>query len=442
MFPRKSVAFALSAFLLIAGSAAAEETLYLAMHPDTEFCMSIHFGDSGRGDYTLLVDDPGYPGRGWIDTHLTSFTSGPNNPVLVPICFITKDRRVGEEALLRFTMETPSGEKTSNIGICVSRHEDADVVESPDNPCRAASSHTDVFSADLAEDEKYSIPGERVKFTLLVSSEFDMRVILDKESGPKMNITSTVVDMPGDQSVDIFIDSPDDPGDYVFTITARAEGCDDPSCQKKMSGILHVAQSASMEGFRVEISPRNKNVPDSQAAKLYVTIHNFEAEQEFRVNVEMDASLETDFNPLDVKVPKDKSAQIDFTVIPGTDEHKLYLIRVFAQSEQGIKKSAESFLTVEEPVSDAGRYAESDPGLRPEADDYADSYHAGASLDDWQNIQDLGRTSGDDPTPPPNNQPGYLTWILIAGAVVAGASIIFFIYKRTVVSQGTDPQLP
>ena len=101
--------------------------------------------------------------------------------------FSTEDRRVGEEVMLRFNLDTPEEMLIFDYGICVSKHEDADVVESSDDPCKAASSHTDVFNMDLLESEIFSIPGERVRFTLLLSSEFDMRVLLDKESEDEHN---------------------------------------------------------------------------------------------------------------------------------------------------------------------------------------------------------------------------------------------------------------
>ncbi|MBN2330821.1 MAG: hypothetical protein JXC85_03325 [Candidatus Aenigmarchaeota archaeon] len=424
--------------LVFVPGVAARSTTFLSMNPDAEYCISVVFGDNGRGEYTLTIDDPDYPRSVWVDTHRASFTSGPSNPVIVPVCFTTKGRRVGEEAMLRMNLETPERLLTFDYGICVSEHEDADVVESSDDPCDASNSHTDVFNADLLESEKFAIPGERVTFTLLLSSEFDMRVLLDKESGPKMNITSTVVDMPAEQTVGIVIDSPLEPGDYPFTIAARAEDCDDPSCLKRLAGVLHVSQVSSLEGFRIELSPRNKNVAGIQAARFYITIHNFDAEQLFGVSLAMDQSLKTDFNSQDVRVSRDKSAQIEFTVIPGSSEHRLYIIRAEAEAEDGGKKSADSFLTVEEPVSDADRYVESDPKLKPDADGYAESYRASPSLEEWQEIQDLGSTSGEDDEQPAAAQPGPLNWILIAAAVFAIAAIIFLIYKRTVVARGPE----
>jgi len=418
-------------------TASAQSITYLSMNPDTQFCISVIFGDNGRGEYTLTVDDPAYPGGGWVDTHRTSFTSGPNNPVINPVCFSTKNRRVGDEAVLHFTLETPEGEIRYDYGICVSKHEDVDVVESSEDPCKAASSHTDLFSVDLLESEMFSIPGEKVTYTLLLSSEFDLSISLDKESGPKMDISSTTIETPGEYTVEIVVDSPQEPGDHAFTIVARANDCDYPSCEKRVTGTLHVSTAPGLEGFRVELSPKSKNVMGTQSAKFFLTIHNFASDQGFSVSLDLDESLNTNFIPLDVRVGKDMSKQIDFTIVPLSDDHKLYMIRAEVEGETGGKKTAESFLTVEEPVADVQRMAESDPGLRPDADDYAAKYNAGPSLDDWKGIQEATSVHDDKPKPP-NGQSGPLNWLLIFAAVVAIAAIILYVYKKTMVVQETE----
>jgi hypothetical protein len=422
-------------------SVAAREITYLAMKPDTEFCISVIFGENGRGEYTLLIEDPGYPRRVWVDTHRASFTSGPSNPVINPVCFNTKNRRVGDEVILHFMLETPEEEILYDYGICVSNHEDADVVESDEDPCAATASHTDLFSLDLLESELFSIPNEKVTFTLLVSSEFDLRLSLDKESGPKMEISETNIIMPGEYAVKIDMDSPADPGDYAFTVVAKAENCDYSSCEKRVNGVLHVAQSPGMDGFMVELSPNNRNVVGMQSATFYLTIQNFEADQTFSVNIDLDESLSTNFMPGEMTIIRDGRKQIDFTVIPESDDHKLYMIRVEVEGEVGGKKTAESFLTVEEPASDAQRMAENDPRFRQDADDYADRYGDDASLDDWKSIQQV--TTNDDNGTTPDGESSPLNWVMIVVAVAGIASIIFYIYKKTtVVQEGESPYFP
>ena len=412
-------------------NAAAQDVTYLAMSPDTQFCISVIFGDHGRGEYTLTIDDPAYPGAGWVDTHRTSFTSGSLNPVIIPVCFSTKGRRIGDEALLRFTLETPEEEMIFHYGVCVSKQEDADVAESSYNPCDAASSHTDLFAFDLAESEKFSLTGEKVTFKLLLSSEFDLTLSLDKDSGPVMNITSTRVTTPGEHSIDIVIDSPREPGDYAFTVTAKADDCSYPSCEKRVSGVLHVSPSTGQQGFRVELSPKNKNVVGMQAAAFFLTIHNFEAEQTFNLDVDFDSNLKSNFIPLAVKVGKDKSRQIEFTVVPQSSDHKLYMISAAVQGEIGGRKTAESFLTIEEPVADIQRKVESDPSLKDDADDYADKYGAEPSIDDWKDVQGIGDDDDDDEIDPTVQPAPPVNWVMIVAAVAAIGLIALYIYKKT-----------
>ena len=416
-------------FFMQAAAVSANPVTYLSMNPNTKFCVSVIFGENGRGEYTLTVDDPG----GWVDIHRTSFASGPANPVINPVCFSTKNRRVGDEALIKFSLETPEGVIRRDYGVCVSRHEDADVVESSENPCRAASWHTDLFSMDLLQSEIFSAPGEKVTFSLFISSDFDLRISLDKESGPAMQIGKTVVETPGDHMIAILIDSPQQPGDYVFTLAAKAGDCDYPSCEKKVGGILHVS-TGRLESFRVELSPKNKDVTGTQAATFFLAIQNLESDQFFNVGLDLDTSLTTDFSPERFRLGSGQTRNLQFTVIPKSSEHRLYSIRAEVEGEVGGKKVAESFLTIQEPVADLQRIAENDPGFRSTADDYADRYSSGANLQDWK---DARGAAGNGSNNGGNGGQAPVNWIFIVVLVLVIAAVIFYVYRKTTVVHDT-----
>jgi hypothetical protein len=283
---------------------------------------------------------------------------------------------------------------------------------------------------DLVESEKFAVPNEKVTFSLLVSSEFDLSISLDKESGPVMNITNTRIITPGEHAIDIVLNSPQATGDYTFTIAAEASDCGYPSCKKKVTGVLHVSQTTGQQGFRVELSPKNRNVVGMQAAAFFLTIHNFEGEQTFNLDVDLDSNLKANFIPLEVMVGKDMSRQIEFTVVPQSSDHKLYIISAAVQGEFGGRKTAESFLTVEEPVADIQRRVESDPSLKDDADDYADKYDAGPSIDDWKDVQGIDDIS-DDVVGPPVQPSSPINWVMIISAGAAIGLIVFYVYKKT-----------
>ena len=193
-------------------TASAQQILYLSMKSGSEFCDTIIFGGYGNGEYTLDVDDPGYPNDPWVDIHRASFTAGPNNPVLVPVCFNTENRRRGDEAVIKMTLETPQTNITLNYGICVSDYEDADIVISTDDPCSVSGTHTDIYTMALLEEDIYAKPGETVYSEILISSDMDLSVSLDKESGPSMTMGSTTIELPGDERISMEIDAPGEPG--------------------------------------------------------------------------------------------------------------------------------------------------------------------------------------------------------------------------------------
>jgi len=428
-------------FLLIsAPSALASETTFFAMKPDKEFCFSVTFGQNGRGEYTFTMSDPEYPRRGWVDNHRTSFTSGPDNPVIIPVCFSTRNRRVGDYVLLRSTLETPEGITTHDYGICVSRNEDADVVESDRNPCETTSLYTDLFSIGFVESEKFSAPGQKVAFTLLVSSEFDAQIILDKESGPAMEIGVTTVQMPGQQSVGISMDAPSQAGDYPFTLKAKVSGCNQTSCVKSVTGILHVAQPSNLEGFRVELAPQNKNIVGTQTATFSLTVRNLDAQQIFSISIDMPSQLNTDFKPLQASIGRGASRTIEFSVAPASTERNLYMIKAVVEDSKGDKKVTESYLTVEEAAGDAQRVAETVPKFQEDANSYEGKYDTSPTINDWKDVNDAadaaikgGKSVEGQPASP-------LNWVFILLAAVGISLVVFFIYRKTHVYQ--EVQMP
>lgn len=420
-------------FLPIASS---HQTTYLALNPDETFCKYIEFGGFGRGEYTLTVIDPGYPNRPWVDNHRTSYTSSIYNPVSVPICFNTRGRRIGDEALLEFTLDAPDTTLEFNYGICVSRHEDVDVIESLSNPCDTTIEHTDLFSMDFVDSDIYTQPGQDATTTLLVYSEFDSVISLDKESGPSMNISRTSVQTPGEESVVITINAPTELGDYPFSITGSMQGCDLPSCTKTASGTLHISNEA-LEGFTISLTPGERNTQGIQYVTYFLVINNHENDQNFSVNLDIEDELTTTFRPQEMQLIRGARKQATFLVTPQTDEHNVYIIRVAVEGDIDGIKYAEALLTVDEPPSDANRAAEENPQLGNDADVLEDLYDDGPDLRDVNDFNDrrnaLSPNNGD---PAPDSFPwGIVMIIPIAVAIII---IVYFIFKRTRVTKDIE----
>lgn len=414
---------------LLIPAASAQESIYMSLKPDSEFCDTIIFGGYGKGEYVLDIDDPGYPSRPWVDIHRASFTAGPSNPVLVPVCFSTEGRRRGDEALIKLNLETPQMNITLNYGICVSEFEDVDVLFTTDNPCRASGTYTDLFTMDLLEKDIYAKPGEKVSAELLISSDMDLSISLDKESGPSMTIGTTSVEMPGYERVGIEMNAPGEPGLYPFAITGKISGCDNPSCEKKAEGTLHVVEDK--EGFNLHFSPGNNNIIGLRSATFFLTIDNFEKTGKFSVSLQKGNELESDFSDMEITIPGGTKRTIAIVVVPKDTEKNLHVIRASVEDESGRKKVVEATLTVDEALSDINRMAENDPNLRDAADEFKEIYDSGADLDEWREVNEniLRQDDTDGLLPEPAPGIHWVIWIAIAG-VIAGV-LVYYIYKRS-----------
>jgi hypothetical protein len=117
----------------------------------------------------------------------------------------------------------------------------------------------------------------------------------------------------------------------------------------------------------------------------------------------------------------------------------MYVIRAVVESVggDGGKKTAESYLTVNEPVSDAHRIAENNSDFIDDANDFEELYDLGPDLDDWKDFRN--RTSG--PGKVAGNvtgEPGPINWMLIIIVAALISVIIFYIYKKTSVVDETE----
>ena len=415
---------------LFFSSVRAYSVSYIALNPESEYCVTENFGDDGSGEYRLSVEDPGFPKEPWADLHRAGFTASDSNPVVVPVCFSTHGRRIGQSVFLRFLVETPRRNTTHTYAICVSDEEGFNIADFSDHPCEAVSMNTDIFTLDLLEREIHAVPGETVTMTLLVSSDFETTVSLDRKSGPSMNIDETSVDLPGVRTIDIEIDAPTTPGDHEFTIAGEASDCDFSSCERTVTGVIHVGTPA-ITGFRTELSPSTASTVGKQAAVFFLSIRNFAEARNFTVTAETDSMLETPFTTRSVSLAADRSTALRIPVTPLSEGSMLHTLKVTVEDGSGAKRTEEATLSVDELVSDASRMAEDDSSLSGDADNFEELYDEGASLSELDDIRVI--RDDDTPEPSPAGSPQFL-WVAIIFVIVAVAVAAYYIFSKTRVS--------
>ncbi|UCD02987.1 MAG: hypothetical protein JSV63_04370, partial [Candidatus Aenigmatarchaeota archaeon] len=300
----KWLTFSIALFVALAGfsaNAAAENVVYLSISQDRPFCQMITLGDDPvTGEYSITFVDPEFPDRPWVDTHSVRFVAGPGNPIVVPVCFSADGRPKGTRVFLDFTLSSPLANKTAKYGICVSDFEDIEFSTVVGDPCRE-SYKTDIFSFDMLLSKVYASPGESIHASLYLSSDLTLDIILDKKSGPPIDIPTTRVSLPGDQKIDISITAPGSPGDYPFEITATAEGCLYDICEKSVAGTIYVSDDKP-GAFTIDLAPKNRNVIGTESVKYYLSITNEGEAQPFKINVQSGIGIESDTSLLTLNV--------------------------------------------------------------------------------------------------------------------------------------------
>jgi LPXTG-motif cell wall-anchored protein len=411
--------------VLLWGGASAQQTTYLSLRPDGDpYCFYINFGEQGSGDYSLSVADPGYPAKPWASIHAASFWASKNNIVIVPVCINAAGRRLRDEAMLSFTVQAPPAKNTTfNYGVCVRRNEDIDSVESDLNPCAASTTYTDVFSAALTEREITAKPGEDVRYGLAISSEYPMSLLIDKVSGPSMKINATKLYMPGSKLVDIDMTAPQAAGEYPFSLKVYVEGCTQDFCQKSVDGKLTVSANTSGQGFSVSFAPEIESVSGANPKVFRLTVRNLEAQQTFKVQVDVGDGLQSDFREAIETIGKNAARTFVMTVVPKSEDAKLHTITASVEDNDGMKKTATAALSVSEVAGDLED--DGDPQTIPDADQTGDT-----NLDRLQKQKAPKKNVTTVEPDQPKTNPA-TTWIIIIAAVAAVGVAGFFVYKKT-----------
>jgi hypothetical protein len=424
----------ISLSLLQAGAQAAT---YFSVKPGNEVCSTIVFGQHGRGEYTLYAEEPA-TGGDWIDNHFTSFIAGPENIIVVPLCFSAMNRNLGDQANIHVTVDTPGGNVSYDYGVCVSRYEDVDVVEgsASGNACDAMAGHTDIFSAALDQPEKYADPGESVSFTLVLDSSLPLTLEIAKGTAEMSIVASqSAVDAGGgQQEVQLQVVAPSSAGDYDFIVVVSVKGCAIGDCQRSVRGVLHVrpAQQTPQAGFYAWLTPETKSIMGQQTTMYVLRFQNYGDGQQLSAAVALDEGLESDFSPYSAFLVKGESRSVTFTVRPTTADTKTYKLSAVVTGADGGKRSADAWLTVDEMVADASKLDQVD---------FIEDYEAGggASLEDWEELRSVtGAVPGGDGRQPVTTTtpagPNYLVWVVTAVVIAVIAIIILFVYNRMRVS--------
>lgn len=429
-------------FTLLFASANARAATYYSLQPAKEVCTSIMFGQDGGGEYTLQASDPGEAeGMPWIDNHFTSFVAGPDNLVSVPVCFSAVSRALGDEGNVHITVSTPRGNTSYDYGVCVAQYSDVDITQgaATGSPCDVMGGHTDLFSAAFTQPEMYANPGESAVFTLILDSDVAMEVSVAKASGDvQMRASETQVGLgDGQQEIQVEVSAPSAPGDYHFSVAVSTQGCSIDDCRRTVDGILHVADASAtpQAGFFIWLSPKSKSIIGQQSTQFVARVQNYGEGQKITVMVNADEGIDTDFSPYSVFIEKGQSKSIPFNVRPAENEKASYKITAVAQGADGTKRSAKSWLTVDEMVADADKLGQ---------DDFISKYNenGGASLDDWEELESLSGNVIDNTNTSFGETPaGPTPWIYIIAAVIVAALAIggFIFYKKYQQSGGQEP---
>jgi hypothetical protein len=382
-----------------------------AINSGEEKCISVKFGEDGGGDYTLTLDDPGLPDEPWVDNHYTSYIASRSNIVSVPLCFSTIGRSLGDEVILKGTLNTPTGEIDLEYGVCVAS------VES-----------TDVITGSVSGSVKFAAPGQDVTYTLRLDSMVPVTLRISQSSGDfTLGASESSVDVDGEpEEVTISVTAPSQTGNYPFSLMVSAEGCDIDDCRREVTGMLRVEEPEDQPqaGFLVWLTPPTKSITRDKVVQFQVAVKNYGPGQEITLTVSVDDGLHTTFAPYSTFVEKGEGESLPATVRVTSEEGTSFDIRATAVGADGKSRSDTATLKVDEMVSDAELL-----DLDFDEDD-AET----VTLDDWKDLKADVPSPDDGPgdfEPSPTPSPDYTLYIIIVAVIAAVGITGFYIYRKS-----------
>ncbi len=429
---KKTMILAIMAVTLLVAADAAMAASYYSFPPGKEVCTSIQFGNDGGGEYTLMANDPGYPDEPWIDNHYTSFVSGPNNIISVPLCFSSIGRSLSETTNIQVIVETPTGNVTHSYGICVDSFWDTDVIsgEATGNACDIMGAHTDLFSAAFLQPTQYASPGASVEYSLILDSDTPMTISISKGAGTvQLSSSAGSVDIDGsEETVKISMTAPQAEGTYDFSVVASVNGCSADDCVRTIEGTLVVADPTNtpQAGFYATLSPETKSILDQGITSFTVSVRNFGNGQTITVLVSADEGIETDFSGYTSFIETGETKNIKFNVRPITDEKKTYEIKATVKGADQTQRTTSAWLTVDELTGDASKLG---------AEDLMDDINNDGvvTLEEWDSLQSMTGNVIRDDAIPGDSTPEGTNWLLYMGIIIIVAAAVaagYFFYTK------------
>ncbi len=365
----------LIALVSVHAASAISSNWFFAERPGGIRCVDIFLPDdsgyTGEQEYTYKIEcSPAEECIEWgASVTEESVTAGWNNTAKVPVCFIVPEYiplgNCSGPLIISLSSEDAGISRQWEGGVCASEQRDFEVAERiPDQSVSdVLNKNLDLFDIGFEQAVVYSRPGEIVNYTLSAYSHADIElsVYIDSEAGvSRRSFSLNLSEDNPEQDADIIMTAPLSAGEYGITATAKVEGCDSGYCSRTARGKLIVSENgyADRKGFEISLLPESINVKQLEPVRFKLTVTNYGERQVFRARFSAnpnDGSASSNEREMDINSGEKGTAGFIFS--PGSSR-ELYEINVVVESESGDKKTATSYLSTNEMVSDALRMVE------------------------------------------------------------------------------------
>ncbi len=373
----------------------------------------------------------------WCDFSKSLLTTDRTNPVIIPICLTSKDKKSGDRKTFSVDISTQGKKKTYNFGACV--HDNADKDVGSGDPCGITNIKQDNFDITVNPDPIYVESGKSKTYEIHITSQERFKVEVESSTGRKWNVETNpknangavVTDNVGSDKTEI-------------AITARITNSQVPGDTKTITVPVYLSADPPPGDFAIFLSKENTNTLVNDPVNYELEIENFGDSKEYTIQVQVPNWFKSDISNLTRTISGKEKVNIQITPTQAISSDFRIIV-----STSGGEKTKAPFISVNEIQSDIGRtlQTENPPSKVRRCMSQQNVANRGKSIgdqvDSWGSFLDCTEEpeTGTSPGSPGTQGTGLNpAFIIIPIVVIAGAVFYYFYKKKKPVEEDQEEQ--
>ena len=412
---------------LVVSARLVDDTNY-AVQPNSQQCFDLNIPeDFGIIDTRVAFTISSNCGD-WCDFSKSILTTDRTNPVVIPICLSTKDRKTSERKTFSLDITAQGKQKPYNIGVCVHENQDKDIGKG--DPCGVTNIKQDNFDITVNPNPITVEPGQTKTYEIYLYSQDLFTVDIESSTGKKWPGIKTEPKKAGGTVLTDNVGS----GKTELVITGKIVNSLGPGDTKTVTVPVYVTDQKPAGDFAIFLSPDNTNVNVNDKISYQLQIDNQGEPKTFNIEIKTPEEFQSDLQNLS-KLISGKEI-INFQITPTRVSRNSFTVTVsFNEGDETGTKSLQPYISVDEIQADLGRTVgtENQSTKVRKCMNKQNLQNRGkgisSQVDSWGSFLDCTEQPDTDTVIPPVSG-GVNPILIVVPIIVIAAALFYYFYKK------------